>query len=120
MIRNLNKEKIVFGLSLVVLLLTGYESYRKVSKSPSEELTIQGPREAQPRVVGKAILPWYELETVAKGRDPFRSVSDWQDPEPDPLSPPRLSRLKRRIPSPYPLSRIPTVAPPVEEARSEE
>ncbi len=112
-----NKEKLVFALSLLILLGSIVGAASSFVGKGTQVDTLTEPREAAVGIVGGDIaLDWFSAGDGAL-RDPFRARSEWRVARPDPLMPPPFDRRARRIPLPAVVSDSPTAWPGTEEVK---
>lgn len=116
-----NKERIVFGLSLLVFAWVCWTSIGTLGGGPSPaELTVEEPISGGSVPPAQVELPWFRTdEGFASARDPFRSQSSWRDAVADALPEPPLDRLKRRVPLPAPVARASRARPAQESIAPE-
>ena len=83
------------------------------------DVVLSTPREATVGVVGGEItIDWFP-GGEGSIRDPFQAKSEWRTPRPDPLGPPPVDPLSRRIPPPAPVAGARTAWPILESTMPE-
>ncbi len=114
-----NRERIVFALSLMVLLGSLMHGSATFLGTGIDLPALSEPAPAPTGLVGGDVsIDWYEEEPRFK-RDPFETMSEWRLARPDPLASPPYGPLKRRIPLPGPVARTPRAWPGLEESPPE-
>ena len=96
-----NKEKLVCAVSALILVVTLLivVAFGSLGGELYENL-IRDPRPGHFSPLAEENVDWYRLEAQASARDPFQPISEWKAPQSDPLPPPPLARLTRRVPLP--------------------
>lgn len=119
---SLNKEKIVFLLSFVPLILAVYGGYSAISQVGGWKPSFKEPAPSQEAEISPGVdrLVVNFPQRKDELRDPFEAISDWRRATPDPLPLPPLEGLSRRVPLPGPLAASHAARLPRESVMPEE
>lgn len=99
---GINKEKIVLLLALLILGSAVYAGLQAIARASSWEPSFQEPAPS-PRGANLPTVDvrWFRFPKHGREpRDPFEAVSEWRAADADPLPPPPLRPLARRVPLP--------------------
>ena len=114
-----NRERIVFALSLLILVGSIVHASTSFFGDAGEEITLSEPRAATVgEVAGEVVLDWFKGGQGAL-RNPFEAKSEWRPARPDALPAPPYTDLLRRVPLPGTVAGAPRAWPSLEETPPE-